>query len=173
MRFPGQHEGERVEFLIRKHWVIDAKVTMITVLFYILPAMILLSLIIAYWPGFFMNYIGIIILFFLIYLLYTGLALYIKWLNEELDLMIVTNLRIINLEQVSFMTRTVSEANLIQVQDVEGIQKGILSNTLHYGDLEIHTASHKRVFFIQNIPDPFDTARRLLAIRDANLKLKS
>ena len=173
MRFPGQHEGERVEFLIRKHWIIDAKVTIITVFFYVVPAMILLSLIIAYWPDFFENYMGLIILIFLIYLLYTGLALYIKWLNEELDLMIVTNLRIINLEQVSFMTRTVSEANLTQIQDVKGIQKGVLSNTLHYGDLEIDTASHKRVFFIEDISNPFDTARKLLAIRDANLKQTS
>jgi len=73
---------------------------------------------------------------------------------------------------VAFMERTVSESTLGQIQDVKGIEKGILSTLLHYGNLEIHTASHKRVFFIENINDPFDIARKLLEVRNKALNNK-
>jgi len=166
MRFPGQHEGEKVEFLVRKHWIIDVKIVMVILLACIVPAMILASTFIAYWPDFFNESRTVITLIFLIYLLYAFLIIYIKWLKEELDLIIVTSRRVINLDQVAFMERTVSESNLNQIQDIKGIEKGVLSNLLHCGDLEIHTASNKRVFFIENIPNPFGTAKRLLEIRN-------
>ncbi len=166
MRFPGQHEGEKIEFLVRKHWIMDVKIAVVVLMLCIIPAMILVSAIFAYWPDFFSGGRTILTLIFLVYLMYAFLIIYIKWLNEELDLIIITNKRVINLDQVTFMERTVSESNLNQIQDVKGIEKGVLSNLLHYGNLEIHTASHKRVFFIENIPNPFGTAKRLLEIRN-------
>ncbi|OIP80740.1 hypothetical protein COW94_04700 [Candidatus Peregrinibacteria bacterium CG22_combo_CG10-13_8_21_14_all_44_10] len=172
MKFPGQHEGERIEFLVRKHWVMDIKIAVVTLMLCVIPAMMLLSAFIAYWPDFFNQSRTVMTLAFLVYLLYALLIIYIKWLNEELDLIIVTNKRVINLDQVAFMERTVSESTLGQIQDVKGIEKGILSTLLHYGNLEIHTASHKRVFFIENINDPFDIARKLLEVRNKALNNK-
>jgi len=48
------------------------------------------------------------ILFWMVF----SIFLYISWLNNELDLFVVTNNRIIGVEQVSFLNRTISEANL-------------------------------------------------------------
>jgi len=127
--------------------------------------MALISFVIAYWPKF----SALTIVGSLIGLLYAWLYIYIKWLNEELDLIIVTNIRVINLDQVKFMERTVSETNLTQIQDVKGIERGVLSNILNYGDLEIQTAAEKIVFKIHNIPYPFKTSRRIMKIRDEAL----
>lgn len=168
--FPGQNEKEIIQFLVRKHWIIDAKVAMITLATFVIPVLIFASAIIAYWPDFFTNFREVLTVFFLIYLLFAELVLYIKWLNEELDLIIVTNIRVINLDQVKFMERTVSETNLAQVQDVKGIAKGILSNILDYGDLEIQTAAEKIVFRIENVPHPFKTARKIMTLRDEALQ---
>ena len=109
-------------------------------------------------------------MFFLLYLLFSELVLYIKWLNEELDLIIVTNKRVINLDQVSFMERTVSETNLAQVQDVEGRASGVLGNVLDFGTLEIQTAAEKVVFRIHEIPHPFKTAREIMKLRDESIE---
>lgn len=166
MKFPGQQEHEKIEFLVRKHWIIDVKVMLFIFLLYVLPAMFFLSAIIIYWPDFFGTWSGPITIIFLIYLLFAGLGLYIKWLNEELDLMVVTNLRIINLDQVGFMERTVSEASLMQIQDVKGVEKGMLNNLFNCGSLQIRTAADKAVFNIDNIPYPFRTARDILALMD-------
>ncbi|MBU1019088.1 MAG: hypothetical protein ABII07_00445 [Patescibacteria group bacterium] len=168
--FPGQAEGENIEFLVRKHWIIDVKVSIITLAAFVIPVLIFFSAVVAYWPGFFNNSRGIITIFFLLYLLFAQLIIYIKWLNEELDLIIVTNRRVINLDQVKFMERTVSETNLSQVQDVKGIAKGIMSNMLEYGDLEIQTAAEKIMFRIENVPHPFETARKIMHLRDKSME---
>ena len=131
MKFPGQQEHEKIEFLVRKHWIVDVKIMLLIFTLYLLPAMFFLSALIIYWPDFFGAWSGPITTAFLIYLLFAGLGLYIKLLSEELDLMVVTNLRIINLDQVGFMERTVSEASLMQIQDVKGIEKGLLNNILN------------------------------------------
>jgi len=136
---------------------------------FLLPAMIFLSMIVAYWPNFFNEGFNIMSLIVLIYLLYSVLILYIKWLNEELDIFVVTNMRLINLEQVSFMERTVSETNLSQIQDAKGVEKGVLGNLLHYGNLQIQTAAEKVAFTIKSVPDPFRHAREILDIRDKSI----
>ncbi len=166
MKFPGQQEHEKIKFLVRKHWIIDVKITILIFFLYLLPAMFFLSAIIIYWPGFFGAWSGPITVIFLIYLLFVELGLYIKWLNEELDLMVVTNLRIINLDQIGFMERAVSEASLLQIQDVKGVEKGLINNILNCGSLQIRTAADKAVFNIENIPYPFRTARDILALMD-------
>lgn len=163
-------EGEKIKVIIRKHWIMDVKVILITFVMYVLPAMIFVSLIIAYWPNFFNEGLAMVTLIVLIYLLYAELMLYIKWLNEELDILVVTNFRLINLEQVKFMERTVSETNLQQIQDVKGVEKGVLGNLLHYGDLQIQTASEKVGFCIESVPQPFRYAREILDLRDKALR---
>lgn len=162
-------QGEKIEMIIRKHWITDLKVTMIVFLAYIMPAIFFAILVITYWPGSVEKLGGAGSLIALIYLLYAGLGLYIKWLNEELDILVVTNFRLINLEQVTFMERTVSETNLQQIQDVKGIEKGVLGNLLRYGDLQIQTAAEKVAFCIKCVPQPFRYAREILDLRDKSL----
>lgn len=159
-------QGEKIEVIIRKHWIMDLKVVAIIFFAYILPAMTFAILAITYWPDSLEKWGGAGSLVCLIYLLYAGLGLYIKWLNEELDILVVTNFRLINLEQVTFMERTVSETNLQQIQDVKGVEKGILGNLFHYGDLQIQTAAEKVAFCIRCVPQPFRYAREILDLRD-------
>lgn len=168
-KFIGQGKKEKIEFLVRKHWVIDLRVAVMTLSTLVIPILVFLLFVIIYWPNFFSQFGGIATVVFLIYVLFTEMIIYIKWLNEELDLIIVTNLRVINLDQVKFMERTVSETNLAQVQDVKGIAKGIMSNMFNYGDLEIQTAGEKIVFKIENVPHPFQTARAIMKLRDEAL----
>jgi len=41
-----------------------------------------------------------------------SIILYIEWLNHELDMYVVTNNRVIGLEQIAFLNRAVTECNL-------------------------------------------------------------
>ncbi len=68
----------------------------------------------------------------IVFLLFFIMFLYIEWLNHELDLYIVTNNRIIGVEQISFLNRTVSECSLGQVQEVNSKTKGLFANILIY-----------------------------------------
>lgn len=105
--------GETVEMVIRRHWVIFAFLGLD-----FLGALIL-TIAIFSWFGFgFLPLISMIV-FWMIF----SLFLYITWLNHELDLFVITNNRIIGVEQISFLNRTVSEANLGQVQEVNSKTK--------------------------------------------------
>jgi len=94
------------------------------------------------------------------------LITYIKWLNEELDIIIVTNERIVAHDQIDLFHRQVSETNIGQIQDVKGIERGMLGSIFHYGKLEMQTAARDIMFKIQHVRDPYNSARIILDIRD-------
>jgi hypothetical protein len=101
-------------------------------------------------------------LIFMLYLELIMLMTYIRWLEDELDIIIVTNERIISIDQVSFLHRTISETELSQVQDVKHVSRGLLANVMGYGSLEVQTAAQKIVFEIKQVQKPYEMARCIM-----------
>ena len=98
--------------------------------------------------------------------MFFSIFLYIEWLNHELDLFIVTNNRIIWIEQVAFLNRTVSECNLWEVQEVNSWTKWFFSNVLNYWTINIQTAWTSTNFQMELAPDSLQNARKILNIAD-------
>ncbi len=96
-----------------------------------------------------------------------SIFLYIQWLDHELDMYVVTNNRIIGVEQVSFLNRKVSECNLWQVQEVGSHTKWLLANLLNYGTVKIQTAWNATNFVMWYSPQPLENSRSILNIVDA------
>lgn len=96
-----------------------------------------------------------------IYLLYISVLfifIFVEWFNEELDVLIVTNKRIIIFTQQTFFKRQSSIASLDQIQDVKGSMQGFIQNMLNIGVLEIQTAAEKARFRMDEIPHPEQVA---------------
>ena len=122
--------GEKVEMVVRRHWIIFA-----FLVFYVLLGVIITTVAFSFgWWSFFTMLS--MIMFWMVYLMF----MYIDWINSELDLFIVTNNRIIGVDQISFLNRTVSEANLWQIQEVNSKTKWILANLLNFWTLWVQTA---------------------------------
>jgi|GEM_PF-2891166 len=51
---------------------------------------------------------------------------FVQWLNNELDILIVTNKRIIEYDQIKFLNRKVSQASIDQIQEVRATTSGII-----------------------------------------------
>ncbi len=168
LRFPGQKEGETIKFLIRKHWIIYLKLGLFLALTVGLPGII--YVVMEFGFEFTENFKKVTTLIFLLYLEAIALITFIRWIEEELDLIIVTDERVISIDQVSFMLRTISETELTQIQDVKHVAKGVLSNLLEFGILEIQTAAEKIVFKIEDVPEPFKMARKIMDLRDHHKK---
>ena len=101
----------------------------------------------------------------IIFLMYVNLMLlagFIRWLEEEMDIILITNERIISIEQLSFFNRTVSETELSQVQDVKHVSRGMLSNLLNFGNLEVQTAGEKIVFNMKDVANGEKCASEIL-----------
>ncbi|MBT4384873.1 hypothetical protein HOD30_03945 [Candidatus Peregrinibacteria bacterium] len=165
-KFPGQKPGEVIQLLVRKHWIIDVKIAAIFAFLALIPGTVAVVSPILLWDGVLTDTILLIIIGVLVYFLFMMLITYIKWLNEELDIIIVTNERIVAHDQIDLFHRQVSETNIGQIQDVKGIERGMLGSIFHYGKLEMQTAARDIMFKIQHVRDPYNSARIILDIRD-------
>lgn len=74
---------------------------------------------------------------------------------------IITNERVIWIEQVSFLNRTVSECGLWQVEEVWSKTKGLFANIFNYWSIEIQTAWNSSNFLMEAVPNPIWTSRQL------------
>ncbi len=127
--------------------------------------------------------IGLLILFFIPWLLFIGLditgvslgddgsALFvfisalwflilwfsfsIIWTNYYLDAWFITDSRVIDVEQHGLFNRDVSEFRLDKIQDVTLEIKGFLPTMLHFGDIHVQTAGEAREFVIRHVPYPY------------------
>lgn len=153
--FPGQKPDEIIELVIRKHWFPHLKILVQFVLGWLLPVAGYIVIIFVKSPGFFgVDSNRLITLFFLLYLMFIALILFIKWLNEELDAIIITNKRIISMEQIGIFQREFSETSFEHVQDIKSRMKGIANAVFQFGCLEIQTAAEKILFEITDVPKP-------------------
>ena len=74
--------------------------------------------------------------------------------TTTLDTWIITNERIINIEQEGLFNRTASELDLAAVQDTTAEIRGILQTLFTYGQVYVQTAGEKGRFHFKNIDNP-------------------
>lgn len=89
------------------------------------------------------------------------LFFFFSFIEYYLDVWIITNERIINIEQEGFFSRTISEQRLFRVQDVTSEVKGVFPTIFSYGDVFIQTAGEKERFDFFQVPNP-DQVRDLI-----------
>lgn len=99
-----------------------------------------------------------------LWMLSMWLALFTAWTNYRLDMWVVTDRRIVNINQIGLFAREVSTLRIERVQDIQVERYGLLANIFDFGDIKIQNAGpDARDYEIQGVPHPQD-------IRDAMLK---
>ncbi|NVP17226.1 PH domain-containing protein [Candidatus Gracilibacteria bacterium] len=167
LQLENMRSGEKIVMVVKRHWI----VFFILGVYFFLAFIASVSLYIIL--GFNILTHMLNILFWMIF----SLFLYIEWLNHELDMYVVSDNRIIGIEQISFLNRVVSECNLGQVQEVNSKTSGLFANILNYGTLSIQTAGNKTTLQMDFCPDSMQAARKILNIvdhyRDSHLSVKT
>ncbi len=87
-----------------------------------------------------------------------------EFMDYYLDIDIVTNDRILDINQHGLFGRTISELDLTRVQDVLSETKGIIPTLLSYGRVEIQTAAKEENFIFEQVPDPHGVRQRILEL---------
>lgn len=88
------------------------------------------------------------------WLLLVWISAFIIWTDYFLDVLIVTNKRIINIEQKALFSREISSLRLDKIQDITIDISGILATFLSFGNIRIQTAGEQEEFMIRFIRDP-------------------
>jgi len=167
--FPSQEQGEKVFLLVRKHWWNYVPFA-ITGILMILPIIAVLM----YWSA---NSASIpyetgtmIIGGLAIYCMFTLGVQLIGFISYYLDVYIVTDHRIVDIDQAGLFNRKISELHLHQVQDVNAQVKGIFATLLHFGDVNIQTAGERENFTFSAIPNPYTVAKQIINLHEAHIE---
>jgi len=158
--------NERIVLVLRRHWVIITSKIFVSIILFLMPFVIFFILSSNY-PDFTeypYNYI-----FWFVSLLYIGaLWLYFltAWLDYYLDIWIVTNKRIVDIEQHGLFKREVSEFSISKVQDITINIRGVFQTLFKYGNVQIQTASESKNFTFHQVPNPYKAKDIILKYHD-------
>ncbi len=149
-------KDEHFIFEVRKHWLVFAVEVILIIIFSILPIILLF---LALGLDFnnqlnFINFIWFYVFFYSGWLLMLWVIGNIIWINYYLDVWIITNKRIIDIEQHALFKREVSVLNLDRIQDVTFRVEGVTSTVFNFGDIIVRTAGSQDSFIIRGISNP-------------------
>lgn len=156
--FPGQQAGENLEMMTTLHWV--TMVPYFAILGFI-SFIIYLGNNMLYWIYGEDVSMWLIIFFDSIYILILWHLACIRILNYFLQVILVTNYRLLSLNSSTVLQRETKMIDFLNVQDIECIQKGIVQRVLNYGTITIHNAAGDELFIFEFVPRPTKFYNRL------------
>lgn len=153
--FPDQHADEKILKVVHRHWfVIVFQFFIISVaLLFIVGSFFFMSRL---YPEI-VKALGSSVIMFLetTFILFIWFYAFLVWIDYYLDVWIVTNERIINIEQNGLFSREISELRLENIQDVTTQVGGFLPTMLNFGYVYVQTAAEKERFVFEQVPDPY------------------
>lgn len=166
-----QKAYEKVEYLLRRHPITFfpmlllflALIAVPHVLYFLINSMFLAIL---NGPIFY----PIAVLVTSIYYLSLYIFFYAQFIDFYLDLWIITNDRVVDIEQMGLFSRTISELDLFRVQDVTVEIHGFFSTLFHYGNITVKTASSGSHFVFHHIHNPNEIRQALIRLAEADRK---
>ncbi|MBI4435391.1 PH domain-containing protein [Candidatus Uhrbacteria bacterium] len=152
---PNQRDNEHVVLFLRRHWF--ALLTIATAFVLLVGAPLAAGF---YFQETILDWLAhpvigpLFTILASIYFLSIWLFAFLEFTDYYLDTWIITNERIINIEQEGLFNRTASELDLAAVQDTTAEIRGILQTIFTYGQVYVQTAGEKGRFHFKNIDNP-------------------
>lgn len=152
---PNKRANEKIILFLRRHWFAILALVVSFVLLTVIP----LGLAFYFWDSLSIwlaePFLGVMLSVAIsMYFLCVWIVTATGFTDYYLDTWIVTNERIINIEQHGLFQRVASELDLTTVQDVTAEISGMLETLFQFGDVEIQTAGEKEHFEFRHVPHP-------------------
>lgn len=167
--------GEEVLKMVRKHWFVIITELLGVFAMLILPLFILFLFVV--FSDKFLNfnislahYTTLIVFVIATWSVITLMLGFAIWTRYYLDLWIITDRRIIVVDQVYFFNRNVSIFRLERLQDIEFYVKGVIPTLLNFGTLKAQTAgAHESNFESTGLPNPRELQAIIQKAMDSRL----
>lgn len=167
--FPSQKSQEKVFLLLRRHWF--TYLGFVAVAFIMSVPVLILAIMSISNPDIFAGVVGnLVILGLFAYMLLVCAVMLYGFIDYYLDVYILTNERIVNIEQNGFFKREISELHLHQIQDVSARVNGMFATMLHYGDVYIQTAGERENFIFKSVPNLYRVSKLIVDLHEAQLE---
>ncbi|MBU0531206.1 MAG: hypothetical protein ABIG32_02880 [Candidatus Uhrbacteria bacterium] len=166
-KLPNAKPGEKTILFLRRHWFIPLRIVLILLVLLVVP-IVGYFIIMAEMPWVLEHNIvtPLQVLGVSLYYLIIWVYSFSEFIDYYLDIWIVTNERIINIEQLGLFARTASELNLTAVQDVTSDVRGITHTFFDYGIVHVQTAAETTRFIFKQVPHPEIIKRQIIQLSD-------
>jgi hypothetical protein len=160
--FPSQQEDEEIFLVIRQHWFYLFLKLTIWLMFAI--GIVLFK---RYMPGLAPDLyteasINVTKLFLQVYTLFLTLSLFLIWMLYYLNVHIISDRRIVDINQEGLFFHTISELHIENIEDVTSETKGLFGTLFNYGMVYVQTAGTIERFEFVNVPNPASVERLIL-----------
>ncbi len=159
---------EKILKKVRRHWFIMFKATFGAVLMAIIPFVLWQVLVyVDFVKNIPLEIKEIVLFVYIMYLVFIWISYFIIWTDYYLDIWLITNKRVIDVEQLGLFRREVISLRYDRIQDVTVITNGIIQTVLHFGKIHLQTAGERRKIILRDAPYPEEVKRAIL--EQANL----
>lgn len=166
--FPGRQPAEKIVIVLHRHWFVFVRHVVILVL--LAGAPLVVMFIWSHITTFQLQDGSLsrtaVIMAAALYYLFLWILIFGYWLDYYLDVFIITDKRVVDIEQSGLFGRTVAEERLYRIQDVTSDSQGIIATTLRYGNVYVQTAGKKERFVFEEVAYPEKVARMILELTD-------
>ncbi len=165
---------EKIVYIVRRHWLTYIPTVLLFAAMAVLPFAVYfilnneVSLLLEN-----ENSRAIIVILLSIYELGVALFFYSSFLMYYLDMMIITNDRLVQIQQKTLFSRSVSELDLYRIQDTTSDITGVIATMIGYGLLKIQTAGERQNFTFEFVPKVNELRRHLIALAEEDRKYHS
>ncbi len=165
--FASQLDNEHIYLVIRQHWFfLVTRLAVIGILIVVGVAARVFGPELA--PFLFEDELGIITgLVFHTYWLVVLLSTFLIVIFYYLHLQIITDVRLVDIDQIGLFGRNVSELQLENVEDVTSQMHGVFATVLNFGDVLVQTSSPERFFDFDGIAHPELVKKMILDLYEA------
>ena len=167
-------ENEQILMILRRHWFVFLlrviSITFVAVIPFLILMVARMFEVSATIVGTALtNYSDQIWFFGALWLLIHWMSLAYAWTDQYLDLWVVTDRRIISIDQRSLFIRSVGSFRLERLQDMNIIIPGFLATLFNYGNIDAQTASGD-TFRGRALPQPRELKALILEAADNRMR---
>jgi hypothetical protein len=155
-------EGEHIDIKARKHWFLLFREMFGIFIIYIIPFIGW-----KYMTSQFGNSVppidsSLTVFLSSMWTLLIWAKIFYIWTDYYLDIWVVTDSRIVNIDQKGLFSREVSTLRVERIQDVTVEIHGIIATVLGFGNVLVQTAGESEEFLIKGIKNPERVKRKIL-----------
>jgi len=163
--FSGQKANEQIILMVRRHWfnILEQFFIVFLMILLLLGSWIILPL---FFPGVIASSLNVLFNFLRnLFGMFVWITFFLIWIDYYFDVWIITNKRVVNIEQKGLFNRQVSELELARIQDITTEVTGVIPTMLNYGDVFNQTAGENPRFIFRQVSDPYGIKDTLMNLQ--------